>query len=117
VSDHSHDFVDLEWFQEGWFFFQLHTPCHQDPIRPLLLVIAFINHRLHGDFPFFKTHRLFLLDSGSASSDFHRDVGMIAAHRITSRLCWHNLNLVAWTARLAFSPWEVKKQHSCPPNL
>jgi hypothetical protein len=76
LSDHSHDLVDFEWFQEGGFFFQLHSPFHQDPNRPLSLLIAFINHRLHGGFPFFKSHRLFLFDCCIASCDFNHDVSL-----------------------------------------
>jgi hypothetical protein len=66
LSDLSHDFVDLKRLQEGRFVFQLRTPCHQDLVRPLLLVIAFINNLLDAHFPFFKTHRLFLFDFGIA---------------------------------------------------
>jgi hypothetical protein len=82
-----------------------------------LLLIAFINHRLHGDFPFFQSHRLFLLDCSIASCDFNRDVGMIKANRIAKRLCWHKLSFGAWNTRFPVSPWEVTKHRSCPQNL
>ena len=62
LPDFSHNFVDLERLQKGRFLFQLRTPCHQDHVRSLLLVIAFINNLLDGRFPFLKTHRLFLFD-------------------------------------------------------
>jgi hypothetical protein len=113
ASDLSHDFVDLEWSQEGWFFFQLRPPFHQDPIRHPLLVIAFINNLLDGYFPFFKTHRLFLLNCGIASCDFNREVGMIEADRIAKLLCWHKLSLDVCKARFPFSPWEGIKDRSC----
>ena len=64
LSDLSDDFVDLERLQKGRFLFQLRTPFHQDLIRSLLLVIAFINNLLDGRLPFLKLHRLFLLDFG-----------------------------------------------------
>jgi hypothetical protein len=89
ASDRSHDFVNLEWFQEGWFFFQLHTPFHQDLIRPHLLVIAIISDLLDGYFPFFKTHRLFLLDCGIVSCDFNCDVAMIESDCTARMFFWH----------------------------
>lgn len=82
APDRSHDCVDFKWVQEGWFFFQLHTPFHQDIVHPHLLVIVFINNLLDGYFPFFKTHRLFPLDCGIASCESISDVGMIEADRI-----------------------------------
>ncbi len=68
LSYFSHDFVDLERLQKRRFLFQLRTPCHQDSILALflLLVIAFINNLLDGRFPFLKLHRLFLFDFGIA---------------------------------------------------
>jgi hypothetical protein len=59
-----HDSVDLERLQESRFLLQLCTPCHQNPVRSLFTVIAFINDLLDGRFPFVETHRLFLLDFG-----------------------------------------------------
>ncbi len=69
LLDLSHDFVDVEWLQKGRFLFHLFTPCHQDRVHSRLLVIAFINNLLDGYFPFLKTHRLFLLEFGTARFD------------------------------------------------
>ena len=66
LSDLSHDFVDLERMQKGRFLFQLRSPRHQDLVRSLLVVIAFINNRLDRHFPFLKMHRPFLCDFGIA---------------------------------------------------
>jgi hypothetical protein len=57
-SDLAHDLVDLVGMQEGWLFFQLSTPFHQDPSHRLMLVMALFNDLLDGHFPLFKTHRL-----------------------------------------------------------
>jgi hypothetical protein len=89
ASDRSHDFVDFEWAQEVWFFFQLHTPFQKDLIRPPLLLIAFINNLLDGGFPFSKTHRLFLLDCGIVSCEFNCDVGMIESDCTARMFFWH----------------------------
>ena len=109
LPDLPHDCVDFEWFQEGGFFFQLHTPFRQYSIVILflLLVIAFINNLLDGYFPFLKSHRLFLFDCGIASCDFNRDVSMIEADWIAKLLCWHKLSLGACKARFPVSRWEV----------
>jgi hypothetical protein len=103
ASDLSHDFVDLEWLQEVWFFLQLRTPFHQDPTPNLWLLIAFINNLLDGCFPFFKTYHLFLLDCGRVSCDFNRDVGVIEDDRIAKLLRWHKLSLDVYKARFPFS--------------
>jgi hypothetical protein len=50
--------------QKSRFLLQLCTPCNQDLVRSLFIVIAFINDLLDGHFPFMKTHRLFLFDFG-----------------------------------------------------
>jgi hypothetical protein len=65
LPDFSHDFVDLERMQKARFFLQLRTPFHQDLARVLLLVTTFIDHLLDGNFPFLKTHQLFLCDVGT----------------------------------------------------
>jgi hypothetical protein len=48
-------------------------------------VIAIIGDLQDGCFPFFKTHRLFLLDYGVASCDFNRNAGTIEAVRIAQQ--------------------------------
>ena len=62
LSGRSHDLVDLERLQKGRLLSQLRTPCDQDLVRSLLLVIAFVNNLLDGHFPILKTHQLFLFD-------------------------------------------------------
>jgi hypothetical protein len=69
LSDLPHDFVDLERLQKSRFLLQLCTPCNQDLVRSLFIVIAFINDLLDGHFPFLKTHRLFLFDFGVGGDD------------------------------------------------
>ena len=66
LSDLSHDSVDLKRLQQSRFLFQSRTPCHQDLVRSLLFVTAFVNNLSDGRFPFLKMHRPFLCDFGIA---------------------------------------------------
>jgi hypothetical protein len=69
-SDLSHKFVDLVRAQKGWLLFQFRTPFHQNLIRSLSLLIAFIYDILDGHFPFLKTHRLFPFYVGIPNLEF-----------------------------------------------
>jgi hypothetical protein len=85
-------------------------------------VIAFINNILDGYFPFFKTHRVFLLGCGIALCDFNRDVSVIEADRIAKLLCWHKLSRDVCKAQFPFSlgrdkaPFLYASQSSVPTS-